>query len=140
MEENRKIRKTLIDFYASYIRQIQLNPQIESDLNMKNILQITLSNPSMNFQIDFQIVTAIMELLCDEFIGKAFEESDSNCEYLMNIWFSNSQRQMKAVKVEDHNSTVDILLHNLKMKMFSANDERIVKVIILFLPLYKYFR
>lgn len=135
MEENQKIRKTLLDFYASYIiRQIDLDSSNENQTKAENLLQINLLNPPMNFQIDFPIVNAIMELLCDEFIGKklltSFEKNGSR-EYLMNIWFSNSQRQMKVTKVNDPNSTVDILPHNLKMKMLSAYDQRIVKVMVI---------
>lgn len=72
-----------------------------------------------------------MELLCEEFIENKISlksEINNNREYLMDIWFSGPQNKMKVTRVEDLTVSVDILPYNLKMKMLSANDQRIVKV------------
>ncbi|KAH7720129.1 Integrator complex subunit 1 [Aphelenchoides avenae] len=134
-EEHRSVRSVLIAFYADYMRKLASGTlKAPGDTTSSNdaLLHVTALQPRVQFEVTGDTVSAIMELLCESFEeDKETGRSNDSREYLMRMWFpAENESRLSVTKAADKSVPVDILPQNLKLKMLSSKDERVVNVVL----------
>jgi len=123
---HRNVQNSLLEFFVNYLTAAsegEKPPFGSTDFDYGEPLKVKIPKFAKEFVISSKVLTGMMTLLCE---GSDEGAKNQNREFLLNALFGDGKQKLTVVRVSD-GSKVDVLPEELRKRMLTSADERIVK-------------